>query len=366
MLDAIVRTLVRLYVTRRRPARVGDRGAGEVRASALELPGVLPPHGARPSRGRRRRRGDSSPPCDPRAGRWRRRSSCSGCCRPLVARRISLPPRRGASRAAGAAHERAAPPHRPADLALLRDVRRPRGQRAAARQLPGGPEAGRRAPHLADEHRPLSARRRSPRAISAGSACSTRVERLEATLDTLFRMERFRGHLLQLVRHAHAAPARSAATSRRSTAAISPATCSRWRRPAASRSTAPLLAPERAGGHRRRARARARVRRGAADDRRTQTLGRRASRRCAWPSSKPRSSARAAHARRMGALARASWTALARHPGRRRADAGRRARRRQRRRAARLGARPSPPPCAATRAISRRCCRGRPRGAATT
>ena len=51
-------------------------------------------------------------------------------------------------------------PHRPADMALLRDVRHRLGQHAATGQFPGGAEAGRRASDIADQHRSLPAFRR--------------------------------------------------------------------------------------------------------------------------------------------------------------------------------------------------------------
>jgi hypothetical protein len=77
----------------------------------------------------------SRPPC-----RSRCRSSSSGCSRrpsrggSACHRRIDRP-------AALGRRCRYAAPDRPADLAVLRDVRRPGGQRPAARQLPGGASA---------------------------------------------------------------------------------------------------------------------------------------------------------------------------------------------------------------------------------
>src|SRR6185369_5025519 len=50
-----------------------------------------------------------------------------------------------------------AAPDRPAHLALLRNLRHAVGEHAAAGQLPGGPQAGARAPDLAHQHRPLPA-----------------------------------------------------------------------------------------------------------------------------------------------------------------------------------------------------------------
>ena len=95
---------------------------------------------------------------------------------------------------------------------------------AAARQLPGGPEAGRRAPHLADQHRPLPARRSSPRATSAGSGRSRRSSGSRRRSTTMRRLERYPRPLLQLVRHAATCGRSSRSTSPRSTAAISPGT----------------------------------------------------------------------------------------------------------------------------------------------
>ena len=86
-----------------------------------------------------------------------RRSSCCGCCRPSIARWVSLPAAESAAEQLSAADVERAPPDRPPHLAVLRDVRRPRGPRAAARQLPGRPAAGRRASHVADEHRHVPA-----------------------------------------------------------------------------------------------------------------------------------------------------------------------------------------------------------------
>ena len=57
-----------------------------------------------------------------------------------------------------AADARHSPSHGPPDLAVLRDLRRTGRPRAAAGQLPGRPGAGRRASHVADEHRDVPAR----------------------------------------------------------------------------------------------------------------------------------------------------------------------------------------------------------------
>ena len=76
---------------------------------------------------------------------------------PAVARWISLPRSTAPTRPLSAADARALRLDRAADVALLHDVRRPRRPRTAARQLPGDAEPGRRASHVAHEHRALSA-----------------------------------------------------------------------------------------------------------------------------------------------------------------------------------------------------------------
>ena len=64
---------------------------------------------------------------------------------------------RGAGRSTRPTQRRCA--DREAHLALLRDLRDGRVQLPCRRQLPGNARAGGRAPHLADQHRPLPARR---------------------------------------------------------------------------------------------------------------------------------------------------------------------------------------------------------------
>ena len=96
---------------------------------------------------------------------------------------------------------------------------------AAARQLPGAsrPRSSRTAPR-----RPTSACRCSRtwrRTTSATSRPAQLVERTDATLDTMEHAGAPPRPLLQLVRHADAGAAARRATSRRSTAATSPATC---------------------------------------------------------------------------------------------------------------------------------------------
>ncbi len=113
---------------------------------------------------------------------------------PLIAWRISrTPPRGGEVRPVGRAAARAAA-DRAAHLALLRDLRDGRRQPPAARQLPGRPARRRRAPHLAHQHRPLSAVDVAARDFGW---CGLRdaLDRIEATLGTLVRMHKCRGHL---------------------------------------------------------------------------------------------------------------------------------------------------------------------------
>ena len=118
---------------------------------------------------------------------------CSG-----PSRRSSLamgqpaPTRRPTAGAVGAGCE-APPLDRAPHVAVLRDVRRPRGYVPAARQLPGRPA-------------PVLAHRTSPTNIGLylGATVAARdlgwlgmletVDRLEATLATMGRLERFRGH----------------------------------------------------------------------------------------------------------------------------------------------------------------------------
>ena len=76
---------------------------------------------------------------------------------PAVGWWISLPPPGCRRRAAQRRRRAHAQDDRAADLALLRDLRRIGGSRAPARQLPGRPPAGRGASHVADQHGPLPA-----------------------------------------------------------------------------------------------------------------------------------------------------------------------------------------------------------------
>ena len=91
MLDAIVRTLVRLYVTRRN--LLEWMTAAQAKASRdLDLAGVLPADGRRRRRSPRPRRPRSSS-LEARRGLDRGcRSWCCGCSSPSIARWVSLPP----------------------------------------------------------------------------------------------------------------------------------------------------------------------------------------------------------------------------------------------------------------------------------
>ncbi len=153
--DAIIRTLVRLFITHRhllewttaasrRPARAWILAAsiGRWRAASCSAwrwrGGAIAAVASRPGRS----------PCRSHCCGWRRRRSRSGS----AGRRT----RRAAALAIGAGCTRSAP-DRAAHLALLRNLRDAGRQHAAARQFPGGPETGRRASDVADQHRPLPA-----------------------------------------------------------------------------------------------------------------------------------------------------------------------------------------------------------------
>ena len=219
--DAIIRTLFRLFVTRRHllewvtaaQATIGPR---------LDLSGFYRRMAGAPVIGGWR--ADRRWIAGQARGRWRRHSPRSGSRRRPW--RAGSACRRGspagiavsASRRPGLAADRAP------DLALLRDLRDRGRPHAAAGQFPGGPPAGARPSDLADQSRPLSAVGGHAPATSAGPGSTEAVERLEATLATMGGLRAFPRPFLQLVRHAGSAAARSAAMSPRSTAATWPGT----------------------------------------------------------------------------------------------------------------------------------------------
>ena len=133
---------------------MGDRGAGESRTPSRS-PGLLPAHGRRRRARRRRDRG-------------RRVDAARG-----MARRAAISAAVAGGTGGGSLHQRApadgerraaivrgcARPavDRAANVAVLRDVRRPRRPRLTPRQLPGSAEPGRGASHIAHEHRTVCA-----------------------------------------------------------------------------------------------------------------------------------------------------------------------------------------------------------------
>ncbi len=179
--------------------------------------GVAPAAGAGAARRRWRSRGPAR--CPPR-----RRCCCCGCCRRCSPGGSSRPLRAPARRARARDQTRVPAPARAPHLALLRDLRRRRRQLPAARQRPGASGGARRAPHLADQHR---ASRCWPTlaAHDFGYLATRRAARraLDATLDDAGAHGALPRPLLQLVRHADARSRCARATSRRSTAATSPA-----------------------------------------------------------------------------------------------------------------------------------------------
>ena len=82
----------------------------------------------------------------------------------------------------------------PPDMAVFRDFRHPGGQHAAAGQFPGRSKAAGRPSHIAHQRRALS----SVRCQRAGIRLAwpeRLVGRIEATLATVKRLEKYRGHL---------------------------------------------------------------------------------------------------------------------------------------------------------------------------
>ena len=223
------------------PARVDDRGAGQGRRRPPTSSGFYAgwPAGWRWRSSRRARPGREARPAV-----W--------LAAPFVA---ALVGRRRSSRAGSACRRR----RRPEQLSAG-------GRRGAARSSRRrtwrffetfvGPDDNILPPdNFQDDRRPVVAHRTSPTNIGMYllpmvtardfgwiGTCEM-VDRLEATLATIDRLERFRGHLYNWYDTRDAAAAASRCTSRRSTAATSPATCStlanacrRDGRPAARRS----------------------------------------------------------------------------------------------------------------------------------
>ena len=192
MSDAIVRTLVRLYLTHRRLLEWMTAAQAKSDSPAT-IGGVVPAHGrgADPRRGGRRA---GRPGCGRAA--WLVAAPLPPAVGPLAARgAVGQPAARAVADASGSRRGRARLLRSTArrDVAVLRDLRRSRRPLPAARQLPGGPG-------------PVVAHRTSPTNIGLYllSAVAARdfgwlgtldmLDRLEATLATMGRLERFRGH----------------------------------------------------------------------------------------------------------------------------------------------------------------------------
>ena len=206
MADAIARTLFRLFVSRRHLLDWVTAAQATV-SPRLDLARVL-------SADERRRRHRHR--CRDRrlVGRERRLAG-GGAVRARLDRRAGdraldepVAARRRPPAGLGCGRPRAAPGRAP-HLALLRDLRHGDGPHAAAGQLPGRPEAGRRAPHLAHQPRPLPALRgQRPRLRLDRDDRDRRAAGSDARDDG--RPAALPRPLLQLVRHARPAPARPA------------------------------------------------------------------------------------------------------------------------------------------------------------
>ena len=304
---------------------------------------------------RRRAAGEPAPLAAPFVVLWvaRRRSSPGASACRLARRRVE-PPLAAATRAPAA--------HRPAHLALLRDLRRAGGPRAAARQLPGRPEAGRRAPHLAHQHRPLPAvDGRGPRLRLARPARHRRAPRGDARHDRA--PGAFPRPLLQLVRHPHLRPLEPRYVSSVDSGNLAghllalAQACEEMLRP-------PAALGGRGGGRRDALELMREAAAALPDDRRTQTVASRPARRRIEALASALDTVPSAPAR-MGALARRAGRPRA-HAGRRRRHAGRRAWRRRGGGAAGVVPQPSPRPCRAVHVTWTRCCPGRVSRARTT
>ena len=178
------------------PAAMDDRRRTSRRAGAQRLRA-----GHSGARWRSRRRG-----ARPRRAAARAGSHPARCRPPLPAARCCGSPRRRSPcwlsrpRAADARRRcrgrRAVPaPARAPHLVVLRDLRRPGGPVAAARQLPGGAARRGGAPHLADQHRP-AARLHARRADLGYVGVLTWRTRTREHPRHARPLERYRGHLL--------------------------------------------------------------------------------------------------------------------------------------------------------------------------
>ena len=160
---------------------------------------------------------------------------------PLVAWWLSRPLRARAAAARSRSDTRVPAHDRAPDLALLRDVRRARGQLAAAGQRPGEPR--RRSSRIA-RRRPTSAcrcSRTSPRTTSATSRPASLIERTARTFEHAANdWSASAGTSSTGTTRARSSRC-GRATSRRSTAATSPGTCSRCDRACVALVDAPIL-----------------------------------------------------------------------------------------------------------------------------
>ena len=229
MVDAIVRTLVRLYVTRRHLLEWTT--AAQAKASHdLDLAGFYRQMaGGVGDRGR---------------GRGPRPRPEAGCRldRRAVRRAVAAVARRRAVGQPAAAPSRPRSSSRPPTSSTLRLTARRTWR--FFETFVGPEDHGLPPDNFQDDPAPVVAHRTSPTNIGLYLLATVTardfgwigtlemVERLEATLATIGSLERFRGHLYNWydTRDLRRSNPR---TSRRSTAAISPATCSRWPTPAA-------------------------------------------------------------------------------------------------------------------------------------
>ena len=245
MAHAIVVTLVRLAITRRRLLEWETAAASAARGAGLggNGPAVVPRRDGGEPRDRARRRSSSSRRGAP--GRARRGGARARALGRRAARRA--PALASRSRAGtlelGPEDRQFLLERGPHDVEVLRGVHGPGGPRAAAGQLPGGARREDRAPDLADQHRhgaPLHARRARPRLHPRPAEL---IERIDSHAHHDRGARAARGAPLQLVRHARASRRSRPATSRPSTAATSPARSSRSRGARAARASAAPAEP---------------------------------------------------------------------------------------------------------------------------